>query len=183
MAVIARRTLLAAAGTAAAAASWPGKPYAQELHDLSRALRLVVPPIAAPDIAFVDAQGRMHHLSEFRGRGVVVNLWATWCAPCVAEMPSLATLSKTLVPAHIAVLPLSSDTRGAPAVAAFFRKHAIAGLPVLLDPRGAAERAFGATGLPTSVIIDSAGQETARLEGAADWASPQAAALVRKLAG
>ena len=68
-------------------------------------------------------------------------------------------------------------------MAAFFRQHAIGGLPVLLDPQGAAARAFGAEGIPTSVIIDKAGRERARLEGSADWSTPAAAAAVRKLVG
>ncbi len=182
MALITRRAVLAAGGTLAAATG-PRKPRAQELKDLSAALKLADPPVAAPDIVFVDADGGQHRLSEFRGHGMVINLWATWCVPCVAEMPSLASLSQTLAPADIAVLPLSSDRGGAQAVEAFFRKHAIAGLPVLLDPQGAAARAFGAEGIPTSVIIDKAGRERARLEGSADWSTPDAAAAVRKLVG
>lgn len=182
MAVITRRGMLAAGGTLAVAA-WPRKPRAQTLKSLAAALRLVTPPVAAPDIAFVDAQGRTHHLAEFRGRGVVVNLWATWCAPCVAEMPDLAVLAKALAPARVAVLPLSSDQGGAAAVAAFFRAHGIAGLPVLLDPEGAAERAFAVPGVPTTIIVDTAGQEVARVEGPADWAAADAAATVRRLAG
>jgi thiol-disulfide isomerase/thioredoxin len=183
MALISRRAVLAAAGGTLAAAAWPRKPRAQDLKDLSAALKRSNPPVAAPDIAFVDADGGSHLLSEFRGHGMVINFWATWCGPCVEEMPSLAALSRTLAPVDIAVLPLSSDRGGAPAVEAFFRKHAISGLPVLLDPSGAAARAFGAEGIPTSVIIDKAGRERARLEGAADWATPDAAAAVRKLVG
>jgi thiol-disulfide isomerase/thioredoxin len=182
MALITRRTVLAA-GATLAAATWPRKPRAQDLKNLGAALELSNPPVPAPDIVFVDAQAGKHRLSEFRGHGMVINLWATWCVPCVAEMPSLAALSKTLAPADIAVLPLSSDRGGADTVEAFFRKHAITGLPVLVDPQGAAERAFGAEGIPTSVIIDKAGRERARVEGSADWSTPAAAALVRKLAG
>jgi thiol-disulfide isomerase/thioredoxin len=182
MALITRRTALAACGTLAAAA-WPGKPRAQELKDLNGALKPSDPPVAAPDIVFVDASGGRHRLSELRGHGMVINLWATWCVPCVAEMPSLAALSKALAPADIAVLPLSSDRGGTDVVEAFFRKHAIAGLPVLLDPQGAAARAFGVEGIPTSVIIDKAGREQARLEGSADWSTPEAVAAVRKLVG
>ena len=182
MALITRRAVLAAGGTVAAA-TWPRKPRAEDLQDLSETLKIAKPPVAAPDIVFVDADGGRHRLSDFRGHGMVINLWATWCAPCVAEMPSLAALSKTLAPADIAVLPLSSDHGGAAAVEAFFRKHAIGGLPVLLDPEGAAAHAFGAEGIPTSVVIDKAGQVRARLEGATDWSTPGAAALVRKLVG
>jgi thiol-disulfide isomerase/thioredoxin len=182
MAVITRRVLLAAGGTLAAV-PWARKPRAADLKSLAQALQPMDPPAAAPDIRFVDAEGRTHHLSEFRGHGMVLNFWATWCAPCVAEMPSLAALSRTLAPADIAVLPLSSDHGGAVAVQAFFARHAIAGLPVLLDPQGAAARTFGAEGIPTSVIIDKQGRAQARLEGSADWSTPEAAAAVRKLTG
>ncbi|HUB15962.1 MAG TPA: TlpA disulfide reductase family protein [Acetobacteraceae bacterium] len=182
MALITRRVMLAAGGTLAAA-GWPRKPRAQELKALGAVLQPVDPPVPAPDISFVDAGGRTHRLSEFRGHGMVINLWATWCAPCVAEMPSLAALSKTLAPADIAVLPLSSDHGGAAAVEAFFRAHGITGLPVLLDPQGVAEQAFGVDGIPTSVIIDKQGREQARLSGSADWSTPAAVAIVRKLVG
>lgn len=182
MALISRRAALAAGGTLAAAA-WPRKPHAQALKDLDRALDRIDPPVPAPDVAFIDADGAPHHLSEFRGHAMVVNLWATWCVPCVAEMPALEALSRALAPADIAVLPLSTDRGGAHVVTAFYRKHSITGLPVLLDPQGAAARAFGARGIPTSIIIDKAGREHARLEGSADWSTRAAAELVKKLVG
>jgi thiol-disulfide isomerase/thioredoxin len=178
---LSRRHLLTAAGTLAAAFG-ARKPHAQELEDLAGALKLTDPPAPVPAISFVAADGSEHHLTEFLGHGMVVNLWATWCAPCVAEMPALAALSKTLAPDDIAVLPLSSDRGGAAAVEAFYRQHGITGLPVLLDPKGAAAHAWHARGIPTSLIIDRQGRERARLEGAADWSTPAAAALVRKLA-
>ena len=91
--------------------------------------------MAAPDIVFAVADGSEHRLADFLGHGMVINLWATWCAPCVEEMPSLAALSKALAPDDIAVLPLSSDRGGAARVQAFFQEHGITGLPVLLDPK------------------------------------------------
>jgi hypothetical protein len=96
-------------------------------------------------------------------------------------MPSLERLSRTLAPDDIAVLPLSSDRGGASAVEAFYRGHDITGLPILLDPKGAAAHAWHARGIPTSLIIDQRGRERARLEGAADWSTPAAAAIVRRL--
>jgi thiol-disulfide isomerase/thioredoxin len=177
---LSRRHLLAAAGTLAAGL-FARKPRAQELEDLAGALKLTEPPVTAPAISFVAADGTEHHLADFLGHGMVVNLWATWCAPCVAEMPSLAALSKTLAPNDIAVLPLSSDRGGATVVEAFYSQHGITGLPVLLDPKGAAAHAWHARGIPTSLIIDKQGRERARLEGSADWSTPAAAALVRKL--
>lgn len=180
MLLIKRRAALAAGGTLAAALI-ARKPRAEELDDVAKALMPTNPPVPAPDITFQSADGTEHRLAEFLGHGMVVNLWATWCAPCVAEMPSLAALSKTVAPDDIAVLPLSSDRGGAAVVQAFYQQHGIAGLPVLLDPKGAAAHAWHVRGIPTSLIIDKQGRERARLEGSADWSTPAAAALVRKL--
>jgi thiol-disulfide isomerase/thioredoxin len=186
MQLMSRRLVLAAAGTLATAAV-ARKPRAEdagrsELGNLS-ALKPTNPPKPLPEITFVDADGVEHHLEEFRGHGMVVNLWATWCVPCVAEMPALAALEKTLAPADIAVLPLSSDRGGAAAVRKFYQAHEIGSLPVLLDPKGAAARAWGVRGIPTTIIVDKQGRECARLEGAADWATAAAAAKVKALIG
>lgn len=170
-----------AAITATLAAMTVRNAGAQELHDLATALVPANPPVPAPDIAFGAADGSEHHLKDFIGHGMVINLWATWCVPCVEEMPSLAVLSKTLAPDDIAVLPLSADRGGVRAVEAFYQEHNISGLPVLLDPKGAAARAWHARGIPTSVIIDKQGRERARLEGSADWSTPAAAVIVRNL--
>jgi thiol-disulfide isomerase/thioredoxin len=176
-----RLALAAAAGTLAAAA-WPRKPNAAAtLQPLAEGLAKVNPPQDPPDGEFISQDGTSHRLAEFKGRGMVVNMWATWCVPCVAEMPSLEALSKALAPQDIAVLPLSSDRGGAEAVAAWYQSHGITALPVLLDPKGAMARAFNARGIPTTVIINTSGRVTARLEGAADWASPEAQAMIRKL--
>jgi thiol-disulfide isomerase/thioredoxin len=184
MQLMSRRLVLAAAGTVAMAAA-ARKPHAAgagkaELGNLS-ALKLTDPPKALPEITFIDDDGAEHHLEEFRGHGMVINLWATWCVPCVAEMPALAGLAKTLAPDDIAVLPLSSDRGGAAAVRKFYKAHEIGSLPVLLDPKGAAARAWGVRGIPTTIIVDKQGRERARLEGAADWATPAAAAKVKAL--
>lgn len=179
---VSRRALLAAGGTLAMVLG-ARKPRAAELEPLGRVLKLVDPPVAPAPIVFVAEDGTRHSLDEFLGHGMVVNLWATWCAPCVAELPALSKLSHALAPQDIAVLPLSSDRGGAKTVRAFFTAHDITGLPVLLDPDGVAEEAWGANGIPTTVIIDRKGRERARLEGPADWATPEAAALVRRLVG
>jgi thiol-disulfide isomerase/thioredoxin len=176
-----RRMALAAAAGTLAATVWPRKPLAESLPPLAEGLEKLSPPADLPDGVFVTRDGASHRLSEFKGRGMVVNMWATWCAPCVAEMPSLEVLSKALAPQDIAVLPLSSDRGGADIVAAWYQAHGITALPVLLDPRGALMRAFEARGIPTTVIISTTGKVVARLEGAADWASPEAPALIRKL--
>jgi thiol-disulfide isomerase/thioredoxin len=179
-----RRTILAVAGGTLAAGVLPRKPRAQEsLPPLTQGLTPVSPPADPPDVAFTTPDGAAHHLSDFKGRGMVVNMWATWCAPCVAEMPSLEALSKALAPHDIAVLPLSSDRGGAAAVQAWYQAHDITALPVLLDPKGTLARAFNARGIPTTIVINTQGQVVARIEGAADWSAPEAQALIRKLTG
>jgi len=178
--MITRRAMVAAGGTLAAGLI-ARKPRAEDLDDLATALKRTDPPVTAPDIAFDAADGSKHHLKDFLGHGMVINLWATWCVPCVEEMPSLAKLSKTLAPDDIAVLPLSSDRGGARTVQAFYQQHDITGLPVLLDPKSAVVHALHARGIPTSLVIDKQGREVARMEGSADWSTPAAAALVQKL--
>ena len=140
-------------------------------------------PVVLPDAGFLDAEGRRKTLADFRGTGLVVNLWATWCAPCVAEMPALQGLAQRVAEKGVRVLPLSSDRGGAAQVEAFYRDHAITDLPVWLDPRGEAARRWGARGLPTTLVIDRTGRDRARVEGAFDWASDANVAAVLALVG
>lgn len=136
---------------------------------------------ALPDFAFTDAAGKAHAVADFAGKGLVINLWATWCPPCVAEMPALDRLAAALAGEEILVLPLSSDRGGEPVVRAFYERTRLATLRIWLDPRGAAARALGARGLPTTIIVDRAGRERARLEGDAAWDAPAFAAAIRRL--
>jgi len=137
------------------------------------------PPAPVPAIAFVDGDGKPHTLADFRGRIVLLNLWATWCAPCVEEMPSLARLQATLAGQSFMVLAVSQDRGGLPLVEQFFREHALSGLEMFADKTSSGAHGFKLRGLPTSVLLDAEGRELGRLEGAADWSSPEALALVR----
>lgn len=135
-------------------------------------------PTSLPELTFVDGDGRTRGLADFRGHGVVLNFWATWCVPCVAEMPSLDRLQARLAARGIEVLALSSDRGGAPVVQAFFNRHGIERLSVALDQGLRAARGLGVQGLPTTVLIDGEGREMGRLVGAAEWDSAEAVALV-----
>lgn len=137
------------------------------------------PPRPAPTVVFQDAGGRELGFADFRGKVVVVNLWATWCAPCVREMPALERLRQKLAGSEAVVLAISSDRGGARQVEPFLKKHGVEGLGVWLDPKGAVPRAFGARGLPTTIILDREGREVGRLEGDAEWDGEAALALVR----
>jgi thiol-disulfide isomerase/thioredoxin len=180
MGLITRRGVVAMGGILAAGLA-PRKPRASELPDLAEVLVPVSPPQAPPDGVFIDTAGNEHTIASFLGHGMVINFWATWCQPCIAEMPSLVALSRALAPHDIAVLPLSSDRGGAKVVSDWFAAHEVSGLPVLLDPHGALMRAWGGQGIPTTHIVSRDGKERGRIEGAADWSSDATIALIRRL--
>jgi thiol-disulfide isomerase/thioredoxin len=123
-------------------------------------------------------------LAAYKGRPLIVNLWATWCAPCVKEMPSLAKLAADLKDQGLAVVAISEDRGGKFAVDGFLKEHTISGLPIYLDKTMSSPKALkGSTVLPMSVLINSAGMEVGRVYGDRDWASPESRAEVSKLLG
>ena len=152
-----RRGILAAAAMLPLAAQADGLPGPENLD-------LIDEP--APDIHFTAPEGPQT-LADYSGRPVLVNFWATWCVPCVAELPALDRLAGVMP--RLAVLPLSSDRGGAPSVQRFYAQLRIDHLPTLLDPKGDAARAIGARGIPTTLLIGADGRTRARLEGAAQW--------------
>lgn len=126
-------------------------------------------PRPAPEVSFVDQSGKSVALASFRGRPVLINFWATWCAPCIAEMPSLLRLQEKL--GALTILAVSEDRRGAEVVDPFVEKHGVEKLAIYLDPKNEVGRAFGIEGLPTSVLVDRDGRLRGRLEGAAQWSA------------
>jgi thiol-disulfide isomerase/thioredoxin len=143
------------------------------------ALKLEKLPQNAPDVAFTDAGGARHALSTFRGRYVLVNLWATWCAPCVAELPALARLS-AFAPG-LKVLAINTD-HGTVDAGAFLKDHHVA-LPVSRDSDVVMLKSFKAYGLPMTALIGPDGKILARAEGPADWDSPEAVAYFKRITG
>lgn len=176
-----RRTMIAAAAGTVASAPFARKPAAQEMRSFAAAFKPADPPVALPELSFVDADGKPHTLAEYAGRPVVLNLWATWCMPCVAEMPALDRLAGELKDIDAAVLPLSSDRGGVTVVRAFYGSHGIRDLPVLLDNDGADARKLTVRGIPTTLIIDKSGKERGRTEGAIAWTDGATLTALRKL--
>ena len=137
-------------------------------------------PYPAPAISLSDTTGRNVELSDMHGKLVIVNLWATWCAPCLREMPSLERLQSRFGE-RIAVLAVSEDRGGNKTVEPFLDKLGLKSVKVYIDPKSEVGRAFGARGLPTSFLIDREGKVLGRVEGAAEWDSPKILGVLQPL--
>jgi thiol-disulfide isomerase/thioredoxin len=133
----------------------------------------------APTVSFLENGDTARTLADYRGKGVVVNFWATWCPPCVKEMPSLNRLRADLAGEGIVVLALSSDRGGAAVVGKFYAKKGITNLAVMIDEKSKVARAVGIPGLPTTVMYDAEGREIGRVLGAAEWDAPESIAFMR----
>ena len=183
--------VLGAALTALAlAAPWPTPARAEATPAALEALRagemdkLVVHPVPQPavDGAFTDLDGGNHSLADFRGKVVVLNFWATWCAPCREEMPSLDRLQAETGGADLAVLTVATGRNSPQGISRFFEDEGITALPRYTDADMSLARSMAVFGLPVTVILDRDGQEVARLTGGADWNSESARAILAAIA-
>ena len=136
-------------------------------------------PQPAPTAEFKTAGGKHLTLADFRGRVVLLNIWATWCGPCRSEMPSLDRLQALHQGDGLAVLTVSVDSEGFSAVRRFFSQSGIRNLGLYLDVDGATASAFKARSIPTTLLIDRDGKVVGSLVGAMQWDSPDALALIR----
>jgi thiol-disulfide isomerase/thioredoxin len=128
------------------------------------------PQQPAPQVGFTDADGKPMTLADFEGKPVLVNFWATWCQPCLKEMPSLDRLQAAL-DGRLAVAAVSEDRGGAKRVGQFVDAMALTKLKIYLDPKGDLGHAFNVRGLPTSIVIDAKGRVVGQVEGGAEWDS------------
>jgi thiol-disulfide isomerase/thioredoxin len=136
-------------------------------------------PRPAPEFSFLDALGNELSLADFRGKVVVLNLWATWCAPCRHEMPSLDRLQAEHGGDDLEVIALSMDRgESLDKIKEFYAEVGVEHLAIYRDPKAAASRALRAPGLPTTVVFDKQGNDVGRLLGIAEWDGPEAVALL-----
>jgi thiol-disulfide isomerase/thioredoxin len=128
------------------------------------------PPQPAPEVGFTDMEGKPVKLADFKGKLLVLNLWATWCLPCLEEMPSLEQLQIN-IPDKLVVIAVSEDRGGKTVVDPFLEKLGLKKVKIYLDPKSDVGHAFEVRGLPTSIVIGADGKVLGKVEGAADWDS------------
>jgi thiol-disulfide isomerase/thioredoxin len=133
-------------------------------------------PVA--DLAFQDGAGKTVKLSDWKGRVVLINLWATWCAPCRKEMPELAAVQGKLGSQDFEVVAISIDRKGVEASAAFLKDTGADSLKLYVEPSSRILNDLQALGLPATVLVDRQGREIGRLLGPAEWDSPEAVKLI-----
>lgn len=143
--------------------------------------RVVRPGMEAPDFTLPELDGGTVRLQSLRGRVVLVNFWASWCPPCLLEMPSLEQLHRHLEGSDFTVLAVSVDAGWEP-VRRFFAKHRVS-FPVLLDDAGQTAERYGSFRLPDSFLVDRAGQVVDTFAGAVDWTDPIVIAHIREVMG
>jgi thiol-disulfide isomerase/thioredoxin len=157
----------------------PGKPALASAA--VNKLEWLAEPKPVATTPFVDAAGATHSLVEFHGRVLVVNFWATWCEPCVREMPTLDALQAQLGGPRFQVVVIDQDREGAKAAGPFLQSKGLSHLTLYAEPGLHFVKDAGLRGLPTSLVVDRNGQVVARLEGTATWNSPEMVAELRRL--
>jgi thiol-disulfide isomerase/thioredoxin len=152
-------------------------------HGEVAALTMASKPLKLPDLAFEDADGRQKKLSDWQGKTVLVNLWATWCVPCRKEMPALDRLQTKLKGPNFEVVAVNIDTRDPEKPRAFLKDANLADLGYFNDQKAKVFqdlKSIGrALGMPTSVLVDGQGCEIATIAGPAEWASDDAVKLIQ----
>ena len=140
-------------------------------------------PEALGDIAFVDGTGAAKTLADFKGRVVLLNVWATWCVPCRKEMPALDRLQKDLGSDKFEVVALSVDRGGVEASRKFLDSIAVSSLKLYVDPTAKMSSPLKIIGMPTTLLINAEGKEVGRLTGEAAWDSDDAKRLIKAVMG
>ena len=175
--------MLLGASSAGAQSTSAGSPPARRPQPLNQnpfASMTDAAPRAVPDLKFIDGNGAPRSLAQFRGKLVLLNVWATWCPPCRREMPTLERLQAELGGPDFEVVALSIDRGGRAAVDSFFDEINVQALKVYVDPTTAVRNDLALTAFPTTLLIDRQGREIGRYTGGANWDSPEVLATLRK---
>lgn len=172
-------TALAVLANPVGAADWSAVEALRE-GDMKK-LAFSSEPSALPDIAVMDAADAPRSLADYRGEWMVLNFWATWCAPCRKEMPTLAALQERFAAAPLSVVTVATGRNSPAAIRRFFDEIGVETLPEYRDPKQELARAMGILGLPITLIVDPEGREVARLPGDALWDSDSAVAILEAL--
>lgn len=136
-------------------------------------------PRSVPELRFVNGENRTITLADFRGKTVLLNIWATWCVPCRREMPALDRLQTELGGPTFEVLALSIDRQGVSEVSRFYDEYDLKTLQIYVDASGQAARDLGVVGIPTTLLIDHNGNEIGRMVGPAEWDAPELLSFFR----
>lgn len=134
----------------------------------------------APDFTLPGLDGKSVSLGDYRGKVVLVNIWATWCPPCIAEIPSLEKLYNKFKDTDFEILAVSVDENGESVIAPFIKKHNMS-FPVLVDPYGSIMQLYGTIGVPETFVIRKDGTIDGKIEGAIDWMSPRVIEFIEGL--
>jgi thiol-disulfide isomerase/thioredoxin len=172
-----RNNLITLLWVAALLVLWPGAVPAG--HPPASTFSLWPEPRPLPDLQFMDAAGKRHTLGDFRGRLVLLNVWATWCPPCREEMPALDRLQQQLGGPEFTVLALSIDSGGLAEVEAFYAQSELETLGIYLDSEGDASDQLRVFGLPSTLLIDRQGREIGRRVGPVAWDAEAVVAELR----
>jgi thiol-disulfide isomerase/thioredoxin len=140
-------------------------------------------PVDAPRVVFIDERGGLHRLTDFRRHYVLLNLWATWCAPCIRELPTLSRLAARGAVPRLVVLAVAIPPGDTAQAKSFLANNDAAGLTAYFDSQSQFLRSFHATGLPVTVLIDPQGREIARAVGPQAWNSKESVTYLTRIVG
>ncbi len=140
-------------------------------------------PKDVSQVVFHDPDGGEHTLADWQGKHIMVNFWATWCAPCRKEMPALDALQAEFGGDTFEVVTIAAGRNAIPAIDRFFDEVNVTNLPILLDPKNKLSSQMAVFGMPTTMILNPEGKEIARMRGDADWYSNSARAIIVAMIG
>ena len=138
-------------------------------------------PKDVSQVVFHDPDGNEFQLSDWEGKYILVNFWATWCAPCRKEMPAIDALQAEFGGENFEVVTIAAGRNEIPAINRFFEEVNVTNLPILLDPKNKLASKMAVFGMPTTMILNPEGQEIARMRGDAEWYSDSARAIIAEM--